>query len=220
MYSPTHTRFGPFLVGGILACNLTLQQVTKSTKRTILGNIMLSLFTFLSVTQILIPCFPPEDTAPLVAQIIATVAIRTLAAISVAFLLYRTLLPSSHPWSWPSVLYFESGYNLLKAILVPISKLSYCSYLLHFRILMELAFQPVTHQFLLQLSKNKLPGIALEPKGRIENSDEGIIYLRYLFIFGFIISLFLSYLLYNFIEKPAHKYAHEIFESKSKSKRN
>jgi peptidoglycan/LPS O-acetylase OafA/YrhL len=217
MYSPTHTRFGPFLIGGILACNLTLQQVTVSTKRTIFGYIMLSIFTLLSITQILIPCFPPEDKAPLVAQFIATIAIRTLAASAVAFLLYRTLLPSNHTWAWPSVLYVESGYKLLKVILVPISKISYCSYLLHFRILMELAFQPITHRYLLQLSKNKLVWMTIESNSdRIENGNEGIVYLRYLFIFGFTISLVLSYILYTFVEKPCRQLSNQLFQSKSK----
>ena len=213
MYSPTHTRFGPFLIGGILACNLALAEGSEGKKRSFLGYIMLSIFTLLSIVQILVPCFPPEDSAPIEAQIIATVAIRTLAATAVSFLLYRSLLPSTHSWSWPTLPYSDFGYNTLLTILVPIANLSYCSYLLHFRILMELAFQPVTHQYLLQLSKNKLPWIPLEPSDKIDNGNEGVKYLWYLFLTGSVVSYIFSYFLHNFVEVPT------INAMKGKSKR-
>lgn len=205
MYSPTHTRFGPFLIGGILACNLALAEGNEIKKTSILGYIMLSTFTLLSIVQILVPCFPPEDSAPMEAQFFATVAIRTLAAAAVSFLLYRSLLPSNYSWSWPTIPYSESVYNALTSILTPLANLSYCSYLLHFRILMELAFQPVTHQYLLQLSKNKLPWIPLKTSDKIDNGNEGVKYLWYLFLSGFVLSYICSLVLYKFVEVPTLK---------------
>ena len=220
MYSPTHTRFGPFLIGGILACNLALTDTsTASTKKSggsILGYVLLSLFTLLSIVQILVPCFPPEDTAPVEAQFFATVAIRTLASAAVGFLLYRSLLPSNNSWAWPSMSVITPAYNILESILVPLANLSYCSYLLHFRILMELAFQPVTHQYLLQLSKGKSPWTPLQVGDKIDSGDEGIKYLWYLFLIGSVLSYVCSFFLYNLVERPTMSLLKGSKSSKSK----
>jgi len=81
MYSRTHTRFGPFAVGGVLACNYYLAN-WRITLPTVSGKIVSWILTLLSIVQLVIPCLPAADEAPLEAQLIATAALRVLAASS------------------------------------------------------------------------------------------------------------------------------------------
>jgi hypothetical protein len=66
---------------------------------------------------------------------IAVASSRQLFTIGQAFILFTALCPSSHPYHSPWIKKFLS---LL--IWIPISKLSYLVFLIHFRILYELIF--------------------------------------------------------------------------------
>lgn len=60
MYSPTHTRFGPFMVGGFLACSYLLvvkQHKEKDVSRNSFSVVAL-LLTLLSAAQLVMPCLP------------------------------------------------------------------------------------------------------------------------------------------------------------------
>jgi peptidoglycan/LPS O-acetylase OafA/YrhL len=95
MYNPTHTRYGPFAVGGILGCNLFLANLSTGEKRKGNGKGVSWWYraqgwfwTLNSVIMLAIPCLPSDDNAPIEAQFFATAALRTIAAASGAYLLY------------------------------------------------------------------------------------------------------------------------------------
>merc|ERR1719231_1622719 len=193
MYMPSHTRFGPFAVGAVLACNVMLSHLDNRDgnlkKGGSMGFIFSWILTTISLAMIITPCLPADDNAPLEAQLFATAALRTLAASSVAFLLYRTLVPeTNHNWHWPML----SSFFSLK-LWEPIAKLSFCSYLIHFRLLMELCLRPECQQVLYMIppthfDENKL--------------IDWLIYLGKLFVNGTLISFGLSYIMHYYIEIP------------------
>ena len=66
MYFPSHTRFGPFMVGGVVACCLLLSQdkyKNKNKKKEkggalTLGTVLAWLCTMMAVVQLAVPCLP------------------------------------------------------------------------------------------------------------------------------------------------------------------
>jgi hypothetical protein len=62
LYMPTHSRFGPFAVGGLLACNIyTALHDTlpiSSTLRSVISFIMRWLFTGIAMIFLVLPCLP------------------------------------------------------------------------------------------------------------------------------------------------------------------
>lgn len=68
MYMPTHTRFGPFMVGGVVACSLLLaiEKYKKSTDQSASSKVnknMLAtglgwIFTVMALVQLSVPCLP------------------------------------------------------------------------------------------------------------------------------------------------------------------
>lgn len=192
MYMPSHTRFGPFAVGAVLACNVMLSHLDNRDgnlkKGGTMGFIFSWILTTISLAMIITPCLPADDNAPVEAQLFATAALRTLAASSVAFLLYRTLVPPNHNWHWPIL----SSFFCLK-IWEPLAKLSFCSYLIHFRLLMELCFRSEFREML-----NMIP-----PNHFDENRMmDWYIYLGKLIVNGALISFGLSFVLHNVVEVP------------------
>ena len=192
MYMPSHTRFGPFAVGAFLACNVMLShresRESSINKGTTLGFVFSWIFTTISLAMIITPCLPADDNAPIEAQLFATAALRTLAASSVAFLLYRTLVPSYHNWHWPVL----SSFFCLK-IWEPLSKLSFCSYLIHFRLLMELCFRPQLRSML-----------NMDPPNHFDENRmmDWFLYLGKLFVNGALISYGLAFIMHYFVEVP------------------
>lgn len=215
MYQPLHTRFGPFIVGGILACNIFLSRSQmkkddKSNKTKTKQNVFLRfvnrficlILTILSVTVLIVPCFPAAETAPIEAQIFATVALRIASASAVAFLLFRCLIPLKHPFHWKSANAIFSS-NFFK----PIARLSFCSYLLHFRILMELNFdKSLRSKFVLW------NGLYQEPT----TADEWVEYMKRLFVVGLIISLVLSFFMRVLVELPCEYFFKRLFSNRNK----
>mmetsp|Transcript_7385 Transcript_7385/g.16932 ORF Transcript_7385/g.16932 Transcript_7385/m.16932 type:complete len:432 (-) Transcript_7385:3-1298(-) len=135
LYLPTHTRFGPYAAGGILACNVYLANSANKSQGTTLGSIVRVVFTLLACAQLIAPCIPPDDAAPIEAQLFATAALRQLSAAAMGMLLYRALVPPDHTWSssWARALFTFPAF-------APIGKVSYVSYLVHFRLFEFLNF--------------------------------------------------------------------------------
>lgn len=93
------------------------------------------LFTAMACINLAVPCIPPEDDAPIAAQSIATAALRLLAAASAGMLLYRALVHPTHAWASP---WTRAFFSL--RIFAPVGRVSYASYLIHFRLLEYLNF--------------------------------------------------------------------------------
>ena len=187
---PSHTRFGPFAVGGVLACNVHLAKM-KTPVATLSGKIVAWVLTILSIVQLAIPCFPAADEAPMEAQVIATMAVRTLAASASALIAYRALVPREHAWHWNLLSSF-----LALPIFAPIARLSFCSYLLHFRIILEMNFRSSFRALILN---NGAPGPAVDPV----TADGWIIYQLKLFLVSFVLSMIASVVMHNAVEKPS-----------------
>lgn len=189
LYQPTHTRFGPFAVGAFLACNVHLAHKAPPTPST-LGMILAWTFTVVSIVQLLIPCFPAGDEAPLEAQLIATAGIRTLASAAGALLLYRALVPTEHAWHWKGL-----AQLLSLPIFGPIATLSFCSYLLHFRVIMELNFHGYLRALILN---NGVVAPLIDPS----TAEGWILYMVKLFGVTFVISIVLAFMMHHIVEKP------------------
>ena len=128
-----------------------------------------------------IPCLPSDDNAPIEAQFFATTALRTIASASGAYLLYTALVPADHVWASPPL-----SQLLASSYLAPIAELSYCSYLLHFRVLMELCF---THSTRDMLSWGLAPG-------------DWVAFMPRLFVVGSGVSFALAFFLHHVVERP------------------
>jgi hypothetical protein len=159
MYSPTHTRFGPYCIGALLATNVYL--VTQGGMYTAvkdystlpyLFNVVIDvLFTLVALAVIIVPCLPAEDSAPFEAQLIATAALRTMVSAAASYLLYRFLVPTDHisKISWfdfdvkEKGKNEENGWRAYAIVCVDqLSKITYFSYLIHFRLMLEMTFRP------------------------------------------------------------------------------
>ena len=201
MYLPTYTRFGPFAAGGFLATNVLLAQMSKpaakdSGRSTF--SIACLLFTIMAGVNLAIPCIPPEDEAPLEAQFIATAALRLLAAASAGMFLYRALVPPSHDWSSSWVRAFFS-----LQVFAPIGRVSYASYLIHFRLLEFLNF---THGLL------PLPEHPSEPQA-------WVVYMLKLYAVGAVGSLVIATVFHNLVEAPVLKLTRNLMQPTASSKK-
>ena len=190
MYNPTHTRIGPFFVGAVVACNVFLAARVPPKQRTLLGAAASWVFTLLALVQLIVPCLPPDDDVPVIGQHIATAALRTLSSAAAGFLLYRCLVPKEHGWHWGAL-----NSVLSWRAFAPIATLSYCSYLVHFRVIMELNFRPNVHSRILSI----LP-LRATPSSQAELYIE---YIPKLFVLATVGSLLVSAVLYWAVEKPA-----------------
>jgi peptidoglycan/LPS O-acetylase OafA/YrhL len=192
MYNPTHTRYGPFTVGGILACSLYLAKSDNkiSTKqRTVMSTVACWFWTVQAIVMLVVPCLPSDDNQPWGAQFFATTALRTVASMCGAFLLFRALVPASHPWHWSllcSVLSLDAWQF--------IAETSYCSYLVHFRVLMELNFSQRLRNLVVTFT-----GMGPLP---LEGASAWIAFMPRLWIVGSVVSLGLARVLHMFAERP------------------
>jgi peptidoglycan/LPS O-acetylase OafA/YrhL len=126
MYLPLEARFGSFIIGAMLAIKL-LESTTHDNKPRKLKKyvfLVLICFQILTMIQRSNPSIPPD-----LVLILAIASSRQLFAIGQAFILFTTLCPSSHPYHSPWIKKFLS-----LSIWIPISKLSYFVYLIHWRI--------------------------------------------------------------------------------------
>lgn len=186
MYMPTHTRYGPFAVGGIMACNLYLANSnTTPRKGTLLGSLVCWVLTIQALLSLIVPCIPQgdEEAPPMGAQLFITAAIRTLASASGAFLLYRALVPVEHPMHWSSLC-----SALSSPLLRPIANVSYWSYLVHFRLLLELCYNRATRDLIAY-------GVPLS------SADNWILFMVRLFVIGAVLSILLAQMMQTSFSK-------------------
>ena len=132
LYLPSEARFGSFIVGAILAVQLLKikhhnQKPKKWKKFFFLGLISLQIFFTIQRSSLTIP-----------SDFILTLFIacsRQFYAMGQAFILFTTICPSSHPFRSASI-----RKILCLPIWIPLAKLSYLVYLIHWRIAFELVF--------------------------------------------------------------------------------
>jgi peptidoglycan/LPS O-acetylase OafA/YrhL len=193
MYNPTHTRFGPYAAGALLACSLVLatsgsgaaasgaatgEPAGAAPRRASPAALVC---TASALANLALPCVPPEDEVPLAAQHFATAALRVLSAASAALLLYRALVPQQHRWASGA-----ARAVLSSRALAAIGRVSYPSYLLHFRLLEFLNFS----------------GALGRPAAASEDAAAWVGYMLRLFVTGAALSLAVAALFQAAVEKP------------------
>ena len=103
--------------------------------------------------------------------------------------MFRALVPASHPWHWSllcSVLSLDAWQF--------IAETSYCSYLVHFRVLMELNFSQRLRNLVVTFT-----GMGPLP---LEGASAWIAFMPRLWIVGSVVSLGLARVLHMFAERP------------------
>lgn len=211
MYCPTHTRYGPFAVGGILACNLFFAESgnrggnnESARQSNIYFTFILKwLFTIWSIVTLIIPCLPATDDVPVEGQFIATAGLRIFASIAGSFLLYRSLVPEDHDWHWKLL-----SSILSLSIFKPIAMLSFCSYLVHFRVILELNFRP-------ELKEKIFDFMSYMPFYQNFSRDSAECWIQYipaLFVCTFIFSMGVASILHLLVEKPINIFFRASFQ--------
>jgi len=132
MYLPLEARFGSFIIGGMLAIKLLESsndnnKSSKLKKFLFFGLIFFQILTMIQRSNLSVP----HD---LVITLVVASS-RQLFTIGQAFILFTALCPNSHPYHSPWIKKFLS-----LSIWIPISKLSYFVYLIHWRISFELIY--------------------------------------------------------------------------------
>ena len=204
MYNPTHTRFGPYAAGALLACNVVIAQASTAKASSKKGgwSFVSLVLSAVALGNLAVPCMPAADEAPVEAQLFATAALRQLSAASMALLLYRALV-SGHAWYSPVL---RAGLSFRPLGLV--GAVSYPSYLLHFRILEYLNF----HGYAMPPGSCDLlraRGMDCVPAAE---ASEWVAYMIRLFAMGTFISLTVSAVFHLAVERPLI----EIFRPKAK----
>jgi len=135
MYLPLEARFGSFIIGSILAIKLiqSSNQNHHNKSKTFKKILFFVLIYFHWLTLIQSPVMPPNPPDFVVKLLIG--CSRQIFTIGQAFILFSALCPSSHPYHSSWIKKFLS-----LSIWIPISKLSYFVYLIHWRISFELIF--------------------------------------------------------------------------------
>jgi hypothetical protein len=153
----------------------------------------------------------PTEEVPLEAQLFVTAALRNLSACSAALLLFRALVPSQHPWHSP----FLAGFLSL-SVWNEVAATSYCSYLVHFRLLMEIIYSAP----LRDLIGLTIPAVTLAASGASsldELVQEWLVLMMKVFLVGTGVSLFVGKVLHELVEKPAGKVVEKYLFSKKHS---
>ncbi|GAB5358961.1 hypothetical protein AAMO2058_000504000 [Amorphochlora amoebiformis] len=142
LYLPTIPRMGPIFIGVVAACNYIHAKEWSKTRESnpsastiwiIASTLGKWISIFWAFIQLFTPMIPSDpDNAPDAVGLFVTVALRVLSSMAAAILIFSAVVPSSHPWhlGW-------LGRFLGWDIWLPISKISFASYLIHFKILME-----------------------------------------------------------------------------------
>jgi len=134
MYLPFEARFGSFITGAILAVQL-LNSPSEDNQN---GKFKKFIFLGLIFLYVLSPVIVNVDTLLPNFGLIVTLSIassRQIFALSQAFILFTALCPTTHPYHSPWIKRFLSS-----SIWIPVSKLSYLVYVIHWRISFELIF--------------------------------------------------------------------------------
>mmetsp|Transcript_15066 Transcript_15066/g.22667 ORF Transcript_15066/g.22667 Transcript_15066/m.22667 type:complete len:130 (-) Transcript_15066:75-464(-) len=128
-----------------------------------------------------------------------------MIACAAGYILYSVSVPSEHPFYSPLIASFLS-----LPFFRPIAELSFCSYLIHFRLLMEMILNPTVREF----TGIWLPSVI--SSGTVSVSDlstEWISYILLNSLLGAVISLALSYIMHHIVEKPVSARARDLFKS-------
>jgi len=128
-YIPTHVRFGSFITGSILAVKLLIHKNENFMNE---NKIKKYIYWFLSLFLFAILCIRPSmnQADP---PVILICSIRQFISMGIGYVLYTTLVDRKS-------LYYNNYLNkfLSSKYLIPFSKLSYLSYLIHTRIAYDL----------------------------------------------------------------------------------
>ena len=134
MYLPVEARFGSFITGAILAIHI-IHFVPQQDDRN--GTRKKYFFLGLIFLYVISPMVQSVDN-PLQSNFLITLAIassRQIFALGQAFILFTALCPPSHPYHSPWI-----KRCLSSSIWLPISKLSYLVYLIHWQVSFGLVF--------------------------------------------------------------------------------
>jgi len=202
---PAHTRFGTMAVGAFLACQVFLAHQLKYSRNqernfgeTICSmgkQVICIVLTGIAIAQLLLPCFSDASVKKSVsveAELAITASLQTISACSVSFLLFRALAPVDHPWHWPILARFLSLH-----VWRPIATLSYCSYLIHFRLMFEINFNANYRNFLVLWGGESMP----------QTGEGYITYMHRLFLATFVLSIILSWVVHFLVEEPVCRWA-------------
>eukprot|EP01063_Lacrimia_lanifica_P003803 TRINITY_DN12079_c0_g1_i9.p1 TRINITY_DN12079_c0_g1~~TRINITY_DN12079_c0_g1_i9.p1 ORF type:complete len:450 (+),score=143.55 TRINITY_DN12079_c0_g1_i9:75-1424(+) len=188
MYNPPWMRFGPFAVGALLACQVTLAQAGGGA-----GTPRWAVWaaTGWAVAQLLMVCLPPgPDDLPMAVQQGITAGLRVLVAAAAAVLLYRVLVPAGHPWAAPAL-----RAALSHRALAPVAAASYASYCFHFRILEWLALAPGS------------PLAPLRPNAAAADVAPALVFAAALAAAGAGVSLAVASAFHHAVERPLGRWA-------------
>ena len=156
------------------------------------------------------------DEVPLEAQLFVTAALRNLSACSAGLLLYRTLVPIEHPWHFAALTSFFS-----LSVWKHIAAISFCSYLVHFRLLMEVIYSvPLQNMFGLVI-----PAVSLVDSSSTESMDalvwEWLLLMVKVLVIGVGVSFTVAKILHEVVEKPAASFIGKyVFPRKQSEKKN
>jgi hypothetical protein len=134
MYLPLEARFGSFIAGAILAIQLINTSSQDSQHSKFKKFIFLGLIFLYALSPMLINV---DTLLPHFGFIVnlSVASSRQIFALSQAFILFTALCPTTHPYHSPWIKRFLSS-----SIWIPVSKLSYLVYVIHWRISFELIF--------------------------------------------------------------------------------
>lgn len=124
-----------------------------------------------------------------------TAALRNLSAVSASFLLYRCLVPASHPWHFGLLNSFLS-----LSIWKHISNITFCSYLIHFRLIMELIYSSQWRSFFGISIPAVVPSVGQTIDALV---SEWIFLMVKIFVIGTVISFIAAKVLHEMVEKPS-----------------
>ena len=201
LYLPMHTRYGPITIGGLLACaeqRLLSGRSSASATQSLAKYLLVGWAT----SQLILPMIPqdgdPTDI-PLAAQFFITVFIRSLAALAGGILLLTAVLPEGHAWRLGSLADF-----LKFPIFTYVGTVSYCSYLLHFRILWEI---------ILRYYRPSRPFVQAEGESVEEVMQRLQIYMVQVYLMAVATTMLLSTLMHQLVELPGLALRAKLLES-------
>ena len=149
LYFPTHARFGPYVLGALIAWCLPAPDAAPSGKappppppRSFLRSLPLVFFSLQSLATLGAAMMPPPldvEALPPVVHAIATIAGPSLGAAAAGFLLYTALVPESSRWHNPVLRGFLSWRPFRW-----IADKSFALNMLHFRIILGVIFTAAT----------------------------------------------------------------------------
>ena len=190
LYLPMHTRFGPMVIGGLMAC-VEQWLLRKGNKPSACQTVVKYVCVGWATSQLILPCIPqpgePTDI-PITAQFFVTVFIRSLAALAGGVLMLTTIVPEDHPFRL-NLLADVLSFRLFKYV----GTVSYCSYLLHFRILWEI---------ILVYYRPSTPFVSQSGETVEQVMQRIQIYMFQVYILAFLATMFFATLLHQIVELP------------------